>query len=137
MGESTSSMVLRYCNTHRYKMVCILSGYRRLLCLTGIGFIERLRDYRASTGLKFDPITMNTMMLIDAGYTELDEKEIRLYSNYIANVLNFDEGTFYMVLRDRADKIIFYENDTERTTRQMIHAMCFIDRRMKTINSHA
>ncbi len=137
MVEATSSMVLKYCNSFRYKMVYILSGYRNLLILNGVGFIDALNYYRTNSDKTYDPITMNTLLLIDAGYTELDEHEVRLYSNYIANVMNYDEEDFYMALRERANKIVFYENDIEKTTKQRINAMFYINRKMRRINSHA
>jgi len=135
MGEATSSIVLKYCNSFRYKMVFILSGYRNLLLLNGAGFINALKYHRYNSEKSHDTITMNTILLIDMGYQELDDYEVRLYSNYIAKVMNYDEQDFYLALRERANKIIFYENDTDRNAKQRINAMFFINRKMKRINS--
>ena len=134
MAGKTSETVLAYRNTLRYKMVFILGGYRLLMTLNGCGFLDNLKYHRASTGLQYDTITANTMLLIDAGYTELDLKEVRLYSNYIAEALNYDENDFYNVLFLRAAKVKISDNDVERDAKERIDAMSHIARQMNRLN---
>ena len=135
MENTTSSLILKYCQTIRYKMVYILSGYRNLILLNGVGFLEGLKCHRASTGLEYRTMGPNIMAMIDAGYEELDDQEVRIYSNYIANVMNYDEDEFYNRLYERASKVVFYENDIEKSAKQQINSMFYINRRMKRSNA--
>ena len=136
MPGKTSETVLAYRDTIRYKMVFILGAYRLLMMFNGCGFLDNLKHHRASTCQQYNAITENAILLIDAGYTELDLKEVRLYSNYIAKALNYDENDFYNVLSLRAAKVKISDNDVERDAKERIRAMNWIDSQMKKINRH-
>ena len=77
----------------------------------------------------------NIMAMTDPGYEYLDDQEVRIYSNYIANVMNYDEDEFYNRLYERASKVVFYENDIEKSAKQQINSMFYINRRMKRSNA--
>ena len=103
-----------YLNSTLYRMVFILSGFRRLTCTMGLEFINDLKKIRWKNNKSTIYMTKDFMIGVDLGFEILDAEEVRAYSDYICNVMKYPEKKkqiFYNNLLDYAehmdDKIDF------------------------------
>ena len=127
--DNMKSRHAAYVETVEYKMVFILSGYRGILWVLGTDFLNNLRNYRYSQG-KSSGMRDNLITLIDSGYDELNMDEVRLYSNYIAKILNYDENEFFECLKDKAYRLKYKESEYSQNARQLFRIMDHIDKNM-------
>ncbi len=69
----------KYVTTLYYKMVLILSGYRRLIDDPGSEIVNRIQEIWACDGKKHETMDSDFMIFVDLGYIELGEEEVRAY----------------------------------------------------------
>ncbi|MBR6252702.1 MAG: hypothetical protein IKR04_02550 [Clostridia bacterium] len=118
-----------YVKSVEYKMVFILAGYRSILLVLGTDFLKNLAEYRYSNG-KGSGLEANTMTLIDTGFAKLNMDEVRLYANYIAKIMKYDEEEFFDCLKDKAYRLEYIDEDNAKMTKCRINIMHTIDKNM-------
>ena len=87
-----------YVNSRLYKIVFLLSGYRALMCNNASDVVLRIKKYRMSHNKPTGEMDMNFIILIDTGFEMLDEEEVRIYSDYVADFMQYDRKHFYDIL---------------------------------------
>ncbi len=97
-----------YIKTTLYKMVFILSGFRRLTCTIGVEFVEELKRIRWKNNKSTLYMTKEFIISVDTGFEQLDAEEIRAYSDYICSAMNYPRNkwkVFYNNLLDYAENV--------------------------------
>ncbi len=107
-----------------FKVICILSAYRRMLALTGSVFVRNVMEYRLET------VSDNFLILVETGHEKLDEYEIAKYADYIGSYLGYDLQKFYDELYEQAEKMNFSENQKE-TYLSILHVISKITEEME------
>lgn len=78
-----------YARTYLYRMIFILSGYRKMISDCGADVANAIRDIWAKDGKVHDTMDKSFMALVDYGYIELGEEEIKAYFDYIYSAYDF------------------------------------------------
>lgn len=127
--ERVKSSRTEYVNTIEYRMVFILSGYRNILLLQGTDFLRMLREYRFAND-RSSGLSANTILAIDAGFAKLNMDEVRLYSDYIAKIMNYDENVFFDCLKEKVNSFDYDDEDGTKMAKCRIRIMHQIDKNM-------
>ena len=86
-----------YARTYLYRMVFILSGYRKLIYESGSEVVNAIRDIWAKDGKVHETINDTFILLVDLGYVKLGEEEVKAYFDYIYKTYDYPP-----YLKDRA-----------------------------------
>ena len=87
-----------YVNSRLYKIVFLLSGYRSLMCSNASEVVLGIKKYRMEHDRPTGEMDMNFIILIDTGFEMLDEEEVKIYSDYVADFMQYDRNKFYNIL---------------------------------------
>ena len=87
-----------YINSRLYKIVFLLSGYRSLMKNGGLEVISKIKKYRMSQNRSTGEMNNNSIILIDTGVEILDEEEVRIYAEYVADFMNYDSKRFFSLI---------------------------------------
>ena len=78
-----------YAKTYLFRMIFILSGYRKMIYESGSEVVTAIHDIWAKDGKPHETITGSFMLLVDLGYIKLGEEEIKAYFDYIYKIYDF------------------------------------------------
>ncbi len=78
-----------YANTYLYRMIFILSGYRKMIYESGSEVVNAIREIWAKDGKVHDTIDGSFMVLVDLGCIKLGEEEVKAYFDYIYKAYDF------------------------------------------------
>ncbi len=108
-----------YCNSLIYRLVFVLSGFRRLIGDSGSDFAKAVEDKRANS-TSYEPIDESFIILVDNGFEYLDDEETKLYFEHICNLYNipkYSRNKFYKKCLAYAETIpqdFDYMSDAEK-----------------------
>ena len=80
-----------YAKTYLYRMIFILSGYRKMIYDNGSEVVIAIRNIWAKDDKPHDTIDGSFILLVDLGCIELGEEEVRAYFDYIYKAYDFPE----------------------------------------------
>ena len=96
-----------YMNSIPYKMFAVLSAYRRIGCMTGGDFAEKVRRLRAMSDTPQEyTFDKNFLTLAEAGFIPISLEEAKMFAKYIAEAYRYDVEKF-------TETIMFEVKDVE------------------------
>ena len=78
-----------YARTYLYRMIFILSGYRKMICESGSEVVAAIQKIWAKDGKEHDTITGSFILLVDLGCIKLGEEEVKAYFDFIYKAYDF------------------------------------------------
>ena len=78
-----------YARTYLYRMIFILSGYRKMICESGADVANAIREIWAKDGKVHETMDKSFILLVDLGCIELGEEEVRAYFDCIYRAYDF------------------------------------------------
>ncbi len=113
-----------YLNTVYYKAYVILCAYMRVMHMSGGGFAEQIRRQRAESdedfGYTFD---RNFMLFTEVGHVQLKEEEVKVFSEYIAHAMGYDNKEFWDAITFEAKNMYLNNRDPVDDGRTLIDAI--------------
>lgn len=103
-----------YLQSYNYKMVYILSKFRRLSALTGGTVSDAMYKVLDKSLCPDDYIYDNKFLLmVELGYIQLNEEAVKKYAEYIAAAYKYDFSRFYSALKYEAMNLEFGKDNTK------------------------
>ena len=126
-----------YMQTLMYKMVFILSGYRKLIGDSGTQVVEDIQRIWAKEDKPHDCIDRSFMTFVDLGYIVLGEDEVRAYFDSMYDLYKYPESKredAYKSLRLFA-MLAKFDDDLDDITNEkrailQIRAMSYLDSKL-------
>ena len=119
--EQTSKQA--YMESYDYKIVFILSKLRRVAALSGDTIPDQMNMALSESLTPKDYVyDKSFLILVEAGFIQLNEKVINIYLEYIANAYRYDLAKFDSAIKYEAMRLELSEDDV-KNNRASIKAM--------------
>ena len=100
MADSCS--LLGYKESTQYKEILILAMFRHMIQDAACDVFRDIKKHRAQSDVPTGQMSKDFITLIDVGLEILDEKEIKIYSDFIAKKFGYKPEAFYESVQDQA-----------------------------------